>query len=80
MQGGIVVNLQNRFKEVRRTPKKRQVSSSSSIRKEQIKKPVMGADVALLPEEDSVSHERHIKCLKAELKKMRRNPEIVDTH
>ncbi len=39
----------------------------------------MGADVALLPEEDSVSHERHIKCLKAEFKKTRRNPEIVDT-
>ncbi len=71
------MSLQNRFKELRRTPTKRK--ESSSIQKEVIKKPMILNKVELFPGEDDVSHERHIKTLKAEYKKTKRNPEVVET-
>ena len=65
------MSLQNRFKELRRTPTKRK--ESSSIQKEVIKKPMILNKVELFPGEDDVSHERHTKTLKAEYKKTKRN-------
>ena len=61
------MSLQNRFKELRRTPTKRK--ESSSIQKEVIKKPMILNKVELFPGEEDVSHERHTKTLKAEYKK-----------